>query len=84
MKKSFIGLVGNKTSLLMAGALAAIGFGKGKRESSFDQPESNPIKRSNKSGGGSRSKRDSTRANRYRAWKKLFGGLAVPEYWELT
>lgn len=73
MKKSFSGL-GTKMVRLLA-AVGAIITGQPK---SFNAPEANPIRRSNKSSGGRAKAR--THDERYRSWKKLFGGLAVPRY----
>lgn len=77
MKKSFVGLAGNKALLAMTGVLAAIGLRRQKAENQFDAPKDNPIRRSNKSSGGSRKP---LRGNREKAWKRVFGGLAVPAY----
>jgi hypothetical protein len=75
MKKSFSGL-GSKFKGLLAGVALVMGLTNATTQ--FDAPRSHPMKRSGKSSGGkAKIKRYDERKI---AWKKLFGGLAVPAY----
>lgn len=77
MKKSFSGL-GSRMSLILTGLAAAIGIGT--KSTPFNAPKSNPIRSSGKSSGGHSAATVRVRDSHYHAWKKLFGGLAVPSY----
>jgi len=74
MKKSFSGL-GTRMAQMLGAAAAILGINR-PRSKSFNAPEANPIKRSGKSSGGS--SKNISKSPETHAWKRAFGGLAVP------
>lgn len=67
-------------SLILTGLAAAIGIRT--KSAAFNAPKSNPIRSGGKSSGGRSSSRPRTSV--YLSWKKMFGGVAVPDFIDLS